>query len=55
MVENISPENDEEVERMLETWDIVRCQNCGREISMLDARIIYTGGGEYFVCREGCE
>jgi hypothetical protein len=41
---------DKEVERLLETWDIVRCKYCGEEVSMLDANLIE--GGQYFICKK---
>ena len=43
-------DRDEEVEKMLETWDIVKCRYCGKDISMLDAKIV---NGEYFICKKG--
>ena len=43
---------DKEVDEMLETWDKVRCEYCGKEISMLNAKIIRNHKGyESFVCR----
>ena len=50
--EDFEPATDEEVDEMLETWDKVRCEYCGKEISMLDAKIIRNYKGyESFVCR----
>ena len=48
--ENI-PKTDDDVEKMIEKWDIVKCRRCGEEISMLDAEIIED---KYFVCKKGC-
>ena len=45
---NLSP--DEQVQKMLETWDIVKCQICGKEISMLDS--IPLKGEEGFICKK---
>jgi len=46
------PYTDEEVDEMLRSWDKIRCAICGKEISMLDARIIRNQYGyESFVCR----
>lgn len=45
-------ETDENVQKMLEEWDIVKCKYCGKEISMLDAKIIrLENGSESFVCK----
>lgn len=45
-------ETDENVQKMLEEWDIVKCKYCGKEISMLDAKIIrLENGRESFVCK----
>ncbi|HOM77794.1 MAG TPA: hypothetical protein PLT50_01150 [bacterium] len=43
---------DQEVDRMLEEWDIVKCALCHKKISMLKAKLILIPGkGEVFVCR----
>lgn len=47
--------DEEEVERLLKTWDIVRCTNCKRKISMLRASIVIINGKEAFVCKKGCK
>jgi formylmethanofuran dehydrogenase subunit E len=41
-------DTDENVQRMVETWDIVRCHQCGKNISMLNAKIV---NGKYFICK----
>lgn len=41
---------DKEVQKLIETWDIVRCKYCGEEVSMLDANLIE--GGQYFICKK---
>jgi hypothetical protein len=43
-------DTDNEVQRMLKTWDIVKCFYCGRDISLLNA--ISIKNGQYFVCKE---
>lgn len=43
-------DSDKEVKRMLETWDIVKCYYCGKDISLLNATPIKNG--QYFVCKE---
>lgn len=40
---------DEKVAKMIEKWDIVRCRICGKEISMLDGRLVKNGS--YYICR----
>lgn len=53
MNSNYMKETDEKVEKMIKTWDIVRCKICGKKISMLTAKIKRTADGyEYFVCKE---
>lgn len=43
---------EEDVQKMLEEWDIVKCKYCGKKISMLDARVIkLEDGTEVFVCK----
>jgi hypothetical protein len=49
MENEIKTVTDEEVERMVETWDIVKCKVCRREVSMLDAESV--NDGEYFICK----
>lgn len=44
--------DDKVVQKMMDTWDIVNCKYCGKEISMLNAKIIHNTFGEYFVCKE---
>jgi alpha-D-ribose 1-methylphosphonate 5-phosphate C-P lyase len=44
---------DDDVKKMLDNWDKVRCHRCGKEISMLKAKTV--NGGMYFVCSDGCE
>ena len=41
---------DASVQRMLKTWDVVRCWYCGKKISMLNAKI--TKDGQHFICKE---
>ena len=36
--------------RLIDNWDKVKCTNCGKEISLLDAKFSY----EMPVCRNGC-
>ena len=45
----IQEEKDKEVEAMIDTWDIVRCRYCGKQISMMKAKVISNG----FICQEG--
>ena len=45
-------DTDEQVEKMVKDWDIVRCKICRRKISLLNA--ISVNGGEYFIC-ESCK
>jgi len=40
-----------DVDTMLKEWDIVKCHNCGKQISILKADIIEE---KYFVCKERC-
>lgn len=43
---------DEEVDKMVKEWDIVKCALCHKKISMLKAKLILIPGkGEVFVCR----
>lgn len=46
-------ETDKDVERMLKTWDEVKCKFCKRKISMLDAEL--NEDGQYFQCKGGCK
>lgn len=47
-------ETDEEVEKMLEEWDIIPCAYCGKDISMLDAKIVKLWDGSIeFICKSG--
>lgn len=54
--DNVNPQRetaeDKAVQKMIETWDIVNCKYCGKEISMLDSHIVRDSSGEYFVCKE---
>jgi hypothetical protein len=43
-------DTDKEVQKMLETWDIVKCFYCGRDISLLNAQPIKNG--QRYVCKE---
>ena len=44
--------NEEELAKaLIEDWDKVKCTNCGKEISLLDAKFSY----EMPVCRKGCD
>jgi hypothetical protein len=43
--------DDEEVEKMVKTWDKVKCKKCGKTISMLNSVSIPTG----WVCKGGCK
>ena len=37
---------------MIEDWDIVECRDCGKKISIMgEAKIV---NERYFVCKEGC-
>jgi hypothetical protein len=42
-------DTDEDVEKMLRAWDIVKCRICNKDISMLNATSV--NSGEYFICR----
>ena len=42
-------ESDEVVDKMIETWDEVRCSICGRKVSMLKARMV---DNRYWICQE---
>ena len=42
-------DTDKNVERMLKTWDIVKCKLCGKKISMLNAKQTKDGSG--FICK----
>lgn len=44
--------DDKVVQKMMDTWDIVNCKYCGKEISMLDSHLVRGSFGEYFVCKE---
>ncbi len=46
-------EKDKQVEKMIKNWDKIKCGNCGKKISMLDA--ILDRSGEYFICKGGCK
>ncbi len=48
--EKIKTPTDEEVNEMIKTWDLVKCQVCGKKISMLNAKMISEDGK--FVCKE---
>lgn len=49
----IKETTDEEVDKMLRSWDKIKCYKCGKIISLLNARSI--DYGMFFVCKEGCE
>lgn len=50
--EEVRKEDDEEVQRMIDTWDMVECSYCHKEISMLNANLItLEDGSEAFVCK----
>ena len=52
-VKNRITHENEEVDKMLKEWDMIRCKICGKKITMLEAEIIRTEEGyEYFVCPE---
>lgn len=42
--------SDKDVEKMIQTWDVVYCYFCNKKISMLNAKMI---DGRYFICKEG--
>jgi hypothetical protein len=42
-------ETDKDVEKMLKTWDMVKCKVCGKNISMLTAKQTKDGSG--FMCK----
>jgi hypothetical protein len=42
----------QEIDKMLEEWDLVRCYYCGKKISILNAKLI--SEDEHFVCKQGC-
>jgi hypothetical protein len=44
-------DKDKQIEKMLKTWDIVKCNVCGKKISMLNAKLV--NDGKYFICKEG--
>jgi hypothetical protein len=41
---------EKKVEKMLEEWDIVTCNRCGKKISMLNAQL--DKAQEHFYCKE---
>lgn len=43
-------DTDKSVRDMLENWDIVTCYYCGKNISMLDGKLI--NNGQHFVCKK---
>lgn len=45
-------DTDESVQKMIETWDVVRCRQCNKRISMLNAKLVKQGTREFFVCKE---
>jgi len=45
-------ERDKEVDEMVKEWDIVRCENCEKKISILNSIPLKNGKG--FVCKDGC-
>lgn len=52
MKDTYKGETDEEVQKMLEEWDIVTCKYCGKKISMLDAAAVkLANGSEAFFCK----
>ena len=46
-----NPHVKNNIDEMIEEWDIVKCHRCGKEISMINADLIEE---KYFVCKEGC-
>lgn len=44
-------EKASDIKKLIEEWDKIKCANCGKEISMLEASTI--NGGEAFVCKDG--
>lgn len=50
-MEKIKLDSDDEVQKMLEEWDKVKCVICGKTISMLEASTVYDG--EKFICKKG--
>ena len=40
---------DKQVEKMVKTWDVVKCKRCGKKISMANAKLI---DEKYFVCKK---
>ena len=45
-----SREKDNEVNKMIESWDMVTCRYCLKKLSMLEAKM--TPDGQYFICKE---
>lgn len=44
---------DEEVQKMLDEWDLVKCPLCHKKISMLNAKLVtLSDGREAFVCKK---
>lgn len=40
---------NEQTEKMVKDWDLVKCKACGKKVSMLDAKLI---AEKYFVCKK---
>lgn len=47
--EDFNLEDDSEVEKMMEEWDLVECRFCKKMISMIKADLV---DESYFVCKE---
>lgn len=51
-VDGTNIDSDEDVQEMIDNWDIVTCRYCKKEISMLDAVLItLEDGSDAFVCK----
>ena len=44
---------EQEINKELENWNIVRCRICGRELDMLKKEVHYING-DTPVCKNGC-
>lgn len=44
----IDMESDETVQEYIRTWDVINCDQCGREMSLQNA--VSINDGEYFLC-----
>lgn len=52
LIEPKGKDTDEKVQEMIESWSIVPCRICGKNISMLTANFVRNGLDEFFACKE---